>query len=180
MNNLKDFDGNVSLFLDAEVPQEEIETINGAQYQPIWVIENLLDELTSATWNRCNHKFEVKEFGDDVHILTSIEVHVNYGGYSRVLIGGSSISGKDYPDNPNPAQVGIAEATKAAVKVLGRRFGRYLNDRDVNKETGKRTEKKAVKIFADVGIMLEYTRAIQENDIEKINNLQAAYDLTKK
>jgi peroxiredoxin len=91
-----------------------------------------------------------------------------------VLICSSFINPKEYPDNTNLLQTGIAEATKAGVKVLGVRFGKSLNARTVFK---KRNLKAAVKRNPDNKVLQAYHAAKSKDDFDTINRIEEMYNI---
>ncbi len=169
----------IQKWLKEPVPEEEIElldeTDSKSAYQPIWVIETLLDRLTSNNWNRLNHKYSFHPDSMGVEWLaTSHEIELFYEGTRRVLICSSFINPNQYLDTRNLLQTGIAEATKAGVKILGSRFGKGLNDRMVLKTKPKRTK---VKVTPDAKVMQAYINAVALQDKETIEKLLSHYDI---
>lgn len=169
----------IEKWLKEQVPEEEIELLDDTDpksaYMPIWVIETLLDRLTMGNWNRLNHKYSFHPDTMGVEWLaTSHELELLYDGVRRVLICTSFINPNQFLDTRNLMQTGIAEATKAGVKVLGSRFGKGLNDRMVLKTKPKRQK---IKVTPDAKVMKAYMEAVAENDTEKINNLLSHYDI---
>lgn len=163
---------NIQDWLKQPVPIAEIEkNDDGSEFQPIWVIESLLDELCNYNWSRHSHRYSLHETHNNWWLATSIVTELKYNGIRRNLVCGSFINMNDYPGNSNMLQTGIAEATKAGVKVLGSRFGYSLNNR-----TSSVKLKKPVKMSPDKKIRLDYANAVNAGDTEKINMYESIYD----
>lgn len=170
---------NIKEWLDTE-PAITEQNEDGSLYVPIWAIESDLNELCKTKdgvyeWSRHNHKWLVHvDHNGEEWLATSILVELNYEGIKRLLSGSSFISPSQYPDSKNFLQTGISEATKAATKVLGNRFGYSLNDRTVIKKTSK--ERKKAK--PDEQILKAYHKAKSDGDSETISRLSNVYDIT--
>jgi hypothetical protein len=133
----------------------------GAEYIPIWAIEDDLDTLDES-WHKREHKWEYSKCGN--YLSTSIVVVV----FGRTLCGASYIRITDYPSEQNIMAVGISEAIKNAVKVLGKRFGRELNDRRSQGDTQPITKNekqeivKAVKERERLKKLIENARTLED------------------
>lgn len=145
----------------------------GFDYIPIRDLEDTLDEY-DPFWARENHRYHFVEVGDYLYLSTSIQIVVVA---SRVLTGGSMLKLNDYPDNENIIQTGISEATKAAAKVLGRRFGKYLNEN--RRETPAREPKTIKKLPADHSIRQIYARSVAEGIWGVVERLESIYDFSQ-
>jgi hypothetical protein len=164
---------NIKDWLAGEPPITEEK--DGALYVPIWQVEADLNELCENNWSRHNHKYSLHTDHDgDVWVATSVITEVNYGELRRLLICSSYIRAAEYPDSKNILQTGIAEATKAGVKVLGNRFGYALNDRTVLKE---KPAKQRIKPKPDAQILKAYNKALIEKDSQTISRLTTIYDI---
>lgn len=156
---------------------------DGSDYIPIWMIETLLNEYsnlmvtdmtdTVLPWSRYNHKYAFHEVAGFEWLSTSLELKVG----NRILLCGSMIKLLDYPDNSNWIATGIAEATKAGVKVLGNKFGKSLNARTVLKNKNGTQQKTSHKMKPDAEIRKKHLQAIIAKDEVTIMKLEAAYDL---
>lgn len=151
---------------------------DGSSYIPIWQVENDLNDLCKCNWGRFEHKysFHANHSGEE-WLSTSHLLEVNYSGMKRILLCSSLINPKEYPGNSNLLQTGIAEATKAGVKVLGKRFGKELNDRVISKAATKPNRKPPIKARPDNTVMSAYIKAVSEKDTKKIEQLLARYDI---
>lgn len=187
MNYQEEIDraGGFASWLDTEVPADEISEKEGGLFQDIRVVENLLDAYTSKSWGRKNHNYEFHTITVDGHtetyLSTSIEIHLGCED-GRVLIGGSMLKLTDYAENPNIVMTGVSEATKAAVKVLGRRFGKDLNEESGagrRPETNRKTTVKRAPVLMkpDKKIMNEYLQAVCAGDKQKIEKMKSIYDI---
>ena len=169
---------NIKEWLNSPVPEEELESKDSAPgivYQPIWVIEKLLNELSDKNWDRVDHKYSFHTDNAGTQWLaTSHLLKVNVGGVERTLLCSSFINPLEYGETSNLLQTGIAEATKAGVKVLGTRFGFALNNRTVLKE--KKTKIKS-KVVPDAKILASYHKAVAEKDEGTIAKLIGIYDI---
>jgi hypothetical protein len=161
-------------FIESD-PQGLEKNDDGSEYIPIWQVENDLDHLCGNNWSRHSHKysFHVGHSGEE-WLSTSHLLEVNYSGMKRVLLCSSIITLQEYPFNSNLVQTGIAEATKAGVKVIGRRFGKELNDRTISKEKKK---KDPIKARPDKSVMNAYMKAVADKDTSKIDQLLSRYDI---
>lgn len=159
----------------ASDPQNLEQNDDGSSYIPIWQVEKDLNEVTEGNWSRYDHKysFHPDKEGNE-WLSTSHLLEVNYSGMKRILLCSSLINPMEYPGNSNLLQTGIAEATKAGVKVLGKRFGSELNERVLPKQKKK---KEPIKARPDKAIMTAYTNAIMQNDTAKIEQLLSRYDI---
>lgn len=165
---------NTEISFDDPVPESEIEkNEDGSLFIPIRIIEELLDSVSEKTWDRVNHKysFHIDAAGDQ-SLATSFELKLIAFGGERTLLCSSFIRLKDYENNSNILQTGIAEATKAGVKVLGKRFGKDLNHSIQNKK-----EKVPIKRKPDAKVMSAYMNAIMNNHNEEITRLLSMYDI---
>lgn len=170
---------DINVWLDSEVPETDIELLDDkdtmSAYIPIWIIESLLDYLSFNKWDRRNHKYSFHpDHSGGEWLATSIELEITYAGMTRTLICSSFINTSSYPENKNILQTGIAEATKSGVKILGRRFGKCLNERAVMK---KKVARVAIKVKPDSKVMATYLNAIQNKDTEKIATILKIYDI---
>jgi hypothetical protein len=167
---------NIPDWLKLPVPPEEIElNDDGSEFQPIWVIESLLDELCNSNWSRHSHRYSFHEMYNTFWLATSIVTEVKYTGTRRNLACSSYINLLDYSGNSNILQTGIAEATKAGVKILGSRFGYSLN-----KRTTSPKKRAAVKMPPDKKIRLAYAEAVSHQEQDKIKMLESIYDFSLK
>ncbi len=169
---------NIQEWLQLPVPKEEIElNDDGSEFQPIWVIEKLLDELCNYNWSRHSHRYSLHEIGNSFWLATSIITEIKYnlppGTVRRNLACSSFLDLSQYTNNSNILQTGIAEATKAGVKVLGSRFGYSLNQR-----TAKKIREKT-KMPPDKKIKEQYARYVSEKNESKVKLLESIYDFTK-
>jgi isopropylmalate/homocitrate/citramalate synthase len=164
----------VQEFLNKE-PVNVEENADKSQYIPIWQVERDLDMITMCNWSRYDHKYSFHADNEGTEWLaTSHLLRLNYGIVERILVCSSFINPTEYGIT-NILQTGIAEATKAGVKVLGKRFGIELNDRTVPKGTAK--VRKQHKAKPDKSIMDAYLKAVMENDTLKQAQLLAIYDI---
>lgn len=144
-----------------------------SQYIPIWQVERDLDYLSNGNWSRFDHKYSFHADHEGTEWLaTSHLLKISYVGMERILVCSSFINPNEYGIS-NILQTGIAEATKAGVKVLGKRFGIELNERTMPKKPPK-VKRKATP---DKAIMSAYTKAIMDNDTEKQAQLLEIYDI---
>lgn len=151
------------------------ENADKSQYIPIWQVERDLNYLSDSNWSRFDHKYSFHADHEGTEWLaTSHLLKISYGGMERILVCSSFINPNEYGIS-NILQTGVAEATKAGVKVLGKRFGIELNERTAPKKTAPAKEKK--KAAPDKTIMAAYTKAIMENDTVKIEQLLSIYDI---
>lgn len=156
-------------------PENLEQNDDGSVYIPIWQVEKDLDTISDGRWSRKNHKYSFHPISDASRILaTSHELIIQYGGVERILLCSSLIDPVDYPGVKNLLQTGIAEATKAGVKILGKRFGGELNDRTVPKKV---KNKLPVKVKPDKAVLTAYTKAVMDNDTKKIEQLLTRYDI---
>lgn len=148
---------------------------DGSLYIPIWQVEKDLDFISNSNWSRAKHQyaFHADHSGEE-WLSTSCEVMLTYSGMERILLCSSIISPKQYPMNQNILQTGIAEATKAGVKILGRRFGNELNARNIPKT---KKVKDPIKSRPDNKVMSAYLKAIAEKDETTIERLLKRYDI---
>lgn len=166
---------NYKEWLNEEVPDFELDEKDGALFIPIWVVESLLDELSGCNWNRYEHKYSLHPDSNGVEWLaTSHLLDVFYGDGKRTLLCSSFINPQQYPDAKNLLQTGIAEATKAGVKVLGVRFGKSLNERTTFK---KKKAKVPIKRTPDKKVLQAYADAIQREDEETISKIESMYNI---
>jgi hypothetical protein len=150
---------------------------DGTAYIPIWAVENDLDTLTGYDWSRNHHHYSFDTDSTGLNWLsTSLELHIAYMGRSKTLLCGSRICISSYQDNSNLIQTGIAEATKAGVKVLGIRFGKELNERTVLKTSAPK-KKVPIKRKPDAKVMKVYTEAVMKNNVTEQERLLSMYDI---
>lgn len=173
---------NLQEWLNSPVPETELEHKDSSPdivYQPIWVIEKLLDEMTQNNWSRTDHKYSFHSDKEGVEWLATSHTlnFCNDAGEQRVLLCSSFINPMEYQETSNLLHTGIAEATKAGVKVLGDRFGKSLNSRTILKEKKTPVKSKAVP---DARILKAYHKAITDNDQETIDRLVKIYDIKEK
>lgn len=161
-------------FFNSE-PENLEQNDDGSVYIPIWQVENDLNHVTHSQWGRFNHKYS---FHVDINgiewLATSHELEVNYAGTKRILLCSSFISPLDYKGTKNFIHTGIAEATKAGVKVLGKRFGRELNERTALKV---KIKKEPIKARPDSKVMTAYLKAVAEKDVQTTERLLNRYDI---
>lgn len=161
-------------FLNSD-PENIEQNDDGSVYIPIWQVENDLNYISHGKWGRFSHKYSFHIDHNGVEWLaTSHELDVNYNGVKRILLCSSFISPLDYKETKNFIHTGIAEATKAGVKVLGKRFGRELNERTVLKP---KTKKEPIKARPDNKVMAAYLKAVAEKDTPTIERLLKRYDI---
>lgn len=161
----------IAVWLNEEPTEIEwTDDLKPAAYIPIWAVENYLDILSDSSWERYDHKYVWREMFNTTMLSTSHLLKVR----NRVLLCSSIIDPAKYQDSGNLLQTGIAEATKAGVKVLGRKFGRFLNERNVLKPKPDRVKRKAAP---DAQIMKAYLKAMHDNDIKTIERLVGIYDI---
>jgi hypothetical protein len=167
-------------WLNQPVPDEEISWTEDAQpaaYQPIWVIEFLLNQLSENTWERYDHKYSFHTDREGFEWLATshlLKVQLGKTEVSRVLVCSSFIRLIDYGGNSNILQTGIAEATKAGCKVLGCRFGNTLNNRA---EIKVKSVKERVKPKPDAKILMQYNQAKEFKQTDIINKIEEIYDV---
>jgi hypothetical protein len=175
---------DIKAWLDEHPTPDMIEqNPDGSDYLPIWVVENLLEELyenKATEWDRKNHQYMVHEINGFLYLSTSFELFLKNGihpEFNRTILCGSMIKLLDYPDNSNWIATGIAEATKAGVKVLGNKFGKSLNARTVLKNKNGSDKKRNTELLKpDKEIRLQHGRALLENDTDAIQKLEKIYD----
>lgn len=161
----------IAVWLNEEPTEIEwTDDLKPAAYIPIWAVENYLDILSDSSWERYDHKFVWREMFNTIMLSTSHLLKVR----NRVLLCSSIIDPAQYNGSGNLLHTGIAEATKAGVKVLGRKFGRFLNERDILKEKPVRVKRKAAP---DAQIMKAYLNAIKEKDTKTVERLTDIYDI---
>lgn len=148
---------------------------DGSEYIPIWQVENDLDTLCGKNWSRYDHKYSLHtDHSGYEWLATSLLLEINVVGVKRILVCSSFISAEHYAGNTNLLQTGVAEATKAGVKVLGKRFGKELNDRFV---PNVKKIKPPIKARPDSAVINAYHKAIFEKDTAKIEQLLSRYDI---
>ena len=178
-------------WLDSAVPDDEISEKDGGLFQDIRVIESLLDAYTGKNWNRLKHQYSfhltpsISPDDPGQYLLaTSCELiipGVDHGDRDRVILCTSCIDVAQYPNQPNILMTGLSEATKAGVKVLGRRFGKDLNEergagrRESTSDNGRK--RAPVKMKPDAKIMKEYLNAVSTGNKEKVSKLKEIYDI---
>ena len=163
----------IAEFLSSE-PINVEQNDNGSLFIPIWQVEKDLDAFTENNWSRFNHRYSFQTDHTGVEwVVTSHELEIYYGGLKRILLCSSIINPQEYIGNSNIIHTGISEATKAGVKVLGKRFGSELNDR----VAPKKKKKEPIKARPDATVMKAYVKACMDNDKGKINQLLSRYDI---
>lgn len=156
-------------------PKSELEyNEDGSAYIPIWKIEDYLDKLCEGKWSRPGHKYSFHTILSTEWLATSHDLEVNYAGMKRILLCSSFINTLDYSDSKNILQAGVAEATKAGCKVLGARFGKNLNDRNILKP---KIVKERAKAKPDDSILKAYWAAFNKNDMSTMKRLTTIYDI---
>lgn len=172
---------SIEWWLQQSVPDEEISTKDGGLFQDIRVIESLLDAYTCRKWSRANHRYEFHEGA----LSTSFELILpdeDDTRRTRVILCASLIDLADYDGNPNLLMTGISEATKAGVKILGRRFGKDLNEeRGVGRKidntiAAPKKKREAVKMMPDAKIKKELAMAVASGNRDKVAKLKDMYD----
>jgi len=177
-------------WLNEMPPESEIEWKEGIDdkgntvsvaYQPIWVIEDLLNsyckKMERDHWDRSKHHYSFVEIGNFVYLATSHEILI----LGRSILCSSCIKISDYPNNTNYLQTGIAEATKAGVKVLGNRFGASLNDRKALKSNNVpdgngSTANIRPKATPDADVRKHYAEAIASGKFNLVREYEKNYE----
>lgn len=172
---MQDFPDIIEFLAYEPDPKTDLEyNDDGSAYIPIWKVETWLDELTAGTWGRSNHKYSIHPGHSNEWLATSHELKLSYAGVDRILLCSSFIDPIQYPGARNLLQTGIAEATKAGVKILGSRFGKNLNDRTIIKA---KTTKERIRKKPDATVMKAYMAAFGKQDMETMKRLVEVYDI---
>lgn len=138
---------------DVDIVTESDAEGNSYRYLPYRVIVRYLDELTGGDWSAKQWHFQVIKT-KYWYASGSIEVEVAYMGIRRVLAGAATYPFQSlYPNHHFEATLQSLAIMNAA-KMLGRRFGLFLNEdvkvpkgetqeeEDVNEEQIKQTDRK--------------------------------------
>lgn len=170
-------------WLNQEPPIEEVARNNdGSEFIPIAIVENLLDEFTNNDWGTANFRYYFHPYSTTVLISGSLELSVTYyichkDGREihgcRTLIGAVTFTDDTHGSNLNFAATAKSECIKNAAKQLGRRFGRYLNDRGVVKEKDIQN-----KPIMDVITRKKYDNAKKHGDVKTQLEIENYYDVT--
>lgn len=166
--------------------QDHIETINGAEFIPIGIVETLLYKLDSH-WGTENFKFQVIELMGVPLVSGSLELVVTYGGRTRRLVGAATLpvdptlNMLDPYVNANFSAVLKSECTKNAVKPIGLSMGQGLNDRTVittpQKETPNLGKAKRPALFPqpDEAMQGSYNRAVESVNQPLMKSIKNTY-----
>ena len=114
-------------------------TDDGFEYIPIQIIQNYLDELCNeigGTWCASGtYERENRIEGDFKQISGELLLEIAYYDNNKNIVrvsrpGSSTIILSTKEPTPHYAATLKSEAIKNAAKTLGRRFGRFLNDKE--------------------------------------------------
>lgn len=171
-------------WVNDDVPEDDIRhNANGSEFIPIQIIEGLLSRL-DVCWGTENFKFRVFNIHEQTFASGSLELVVMFFGKLRRIIGAATF---EIFGGENVEAITKSECIKNGSKILGKRMGRDLNNRDdtLVRETTSPTIKKngkqkppAVKMHPDKYIREAYAKAVANNDTNIISTLENAYDFT--
>ncbi len=171
-------------WLDENPPEEEISlNPDASEFLDIVVVENLLTELDSF-WGTENFKSRVFQINDSWFGSASLELVVSYSGKTRRIVGAATL--KVAPNDLGEIDITHLEPTLASEckkngsKKLGRRFGKYLNDRGQTQVAtttkSKREKRPAVLMIADERIRTQYRHAKELGNDKLVLTLESIYD----
>lgn len=110
----------------------DIQIINGAEYIPIGIVEEYLDELFS-NWSLYNFQHEWRDIHNGKLLLSGkIDLAVAVGqqaGHTKNSIGSCSLIITGNEDNTDYLATLQSYCISNAAKRMGKRFGRALNNR---------------------------------------------------
>lgn len=169
---------SLKAWCDQEPDPNHIKTNDdGSEYIDIVDVENLLSEL-DLLWGTEDFKFRVIESNGRIYGSASVVLTLTLLNQKRRLVGAATVMLAEDITHSEPTL--LSEAQKNAAKKLGRKFGKYLNDRGTQQEfSGKRTKKmkKVDKMPPDKAIMEKYLAAVCVGDQITIEKLTSAYDI---
>lgn len=152
---------------------------DGSQFIPIWIVEALLSEV-DPFWNTDNFKFQTLNVEGVPFVSASIEMVLHFGDNLVRRTGATTFQVVNFE---NVEAVALAEATKNAAKKYGSRLGKDLNGRNGDNIKSEprpiKEKKKPVLMSPDIRINEMYSKAVVENNAQKIEALTAIYDFSK-
>lgn len=162
---------------DQEPDPNHIKTNDdGSEYIDIVDVENLLSEL-DLLWGTEDFKYRVIESNGRLYGSASVVLTLTLLNQKRRIVGAATVPLAEDITHSEPTL--LSEAQKNAAKKLGRKFGKYLNDRGTQTPhtngKKKKMDKVAVKLQPDKFILEKYQAAFDINDVETMSKLSDRY-----
>lgn len=146
---------NIKKWLQEPCDEKDIRYINGKiAYIPIGIIENYLDEI--GDWETENFKFNIYKTSNLYIASGSVELILYYDGTIRTMVGACSLPISIKDDNLDYEATILSFCIANAAKKLGKKFGRHLNGRLDEGETGISIKINKETIDQDIEIKKQY------------------------